>query len=180
MSRAAVFLDRDGVLSVPVVRDGHPYPPSTAEDLAVLPGAAEACRRLAEAGLALIVVTNQPDIARGTTDPATVAAINERLMEQLELDEVVVCPHDDTDGCACRKPKPGMLIEASERWRIDLTSSVTVGDRWRDVDAGRAAGTRTVFVDRCYNERGPEAPDLTVGELHESVPWILETTTPQP
>lgn len=180
MSRAAVFLDRDGVLSAPVVRDGRPYPPSSAEDLAVLPGAAEACRRLAEAGLALIVVTNQPDIARGTTHPATVAAINDRLMEELELDEVVVCPHDDTDGCACRKPKPGMLIEASERWRIDLAGSVTVGDRWRDVDAGRAAGTRTVFVDRCYNERGPEAPDLTVGELGESVPWILETTTPQP
>lgn len=180
MSRAAVFLDRDGVLSAPVVHDGRPYPPSTAEDLALLPGAAEACRLLAEAGLALIVITNQPDIARGTMRPATVAAINERLMEQLELDEVVVCPHDDADGCACRKPKPGMLIEASERWRIDLASSVTVGDRWRDVDAGRAAGTRTVFVDRCYNERGPEAPDLTVGELHESVPWILATTTPQP
>ena len=178
MNRAAVFLDRDGVLIEAVVRDGKPYPPADADAMAVLPGAASACRELAEAGFVLIVISNQPDIARGTATRAEVQVMNDRLQQELGLDELVVCPHDDSDGCACRKPRPGMILDAARRWGVDLARSVTVGDRWRDVAAGRAAGTRTVFVDRSYDEPSAEGQDLTVHQLEESVPWIIQTAAP--
>ena len=179
MSRAAVFLDRDGVLNEARVVDGRPHPPERLEDLRVLDGAREACRELAATGMVLIAVTNQPDIARGTADAGVVAAMNDHVREELGLDAVLMCPHDDADDCACRKPRPGMLLQAAARWDLDLGRSVTVGDRWRDVEAGRAAGTRTVFVDRQYAEAPPENPDLIVGDLKESTPWIVTTARPQ-
>jgi D-glycero-D-manno-heptose 1,7-bisphosphate phosphatase len=180
VSLPAVFLDRDGVLNAARVVDGRPYPPERPEDVELLPGVEAACRALSAAGCKLIVITNQPDIARGTARAEDVAAINAALAERLGLDEVVVCPHDDADDCPCRKPRPGMIVDAAARWDIDLARSVTVGDRWRDVAAGRAAGTRTVFLDRRYAERLPDAPDVTVRELEESVPWILRTVSPTP
>jgi D-glycero-D-manno-heptose 1,7-bisphosphate phosphatase len=173
-----VFLDRDGVLNEARVADGRPYPPRDASEVRVLPGVREACRQLAEAGYLLIVVTNQPDVARGTQTLAAVEAINARLQDELSLDAVIVCPHDEPDGCQCRKPRPGMLLAAAQQWDVDLGASFMVGDRWRDVAAGAAAGVRTVFVDRHYAERAPEAPDLTVSELEESVPWIIRTAAP--
>jgi D-glycero-D-manno-heptose 1,7-bisphosphate phosphatase len=179
VSHHAVFLDRDGVLNEAVVVDGRPHPPASRDDLRLLPGVQDACHALSEAGFKLIVVTNQPDIARGTQDPESVATMNEHLREALDLDEVVTCPHDDPDECPCRKPRPGMLLDAADRWDIDLSLSVTVGDRWRDIEAGRSAGTRTVFVDRDYSERLPDRPDLTVRELKESVSWIIETIGPR-
>jgi D-glycero-D-manno-heptose 1,7-bisphosphate phosphatase len=179
MSRPAVFLDRDGVLNAAPVTDGRPGAPRDAEGMELLPHVDQACRELKDAGLVLVVVTNQPDIARGTVDPDQVREINERLLKSLALDDVIVCPHDDRDRCACRKPKPGMLLDAASRLGLDLGRSVMVGDRWRDVEAGRAAGTRTVFVDRHYDEPAPEDPDLTVGELHESVSWIIRTAGQQ-
>lgn len=175
--RPGVFLDRDGVLNAAVVREGRPYPPRSAGEMRILPGAIAACAELRAAGLPLIVVTNQPDIGRGTADQDDVARINARLVTLLKVDEVVTCPHDDADGCACRKPLPGMITAAAERWAIDLSASVTVGDRWRDIDAGRAAGTRTVFIDRGYRERRPTDPDLTVRDLEEAVAWIIQATT---
>lgn len=170
----AVFLDRDGVLNEPAVRDGRPYPPRGLDEVRLLPGVPQACRQLSDAGLKLVCVTNQPDIARGTQDPVAVAAINAHLRRVLGLDDVVTCPHDDPDGCQCRKPMPGMLFDAAQRLDLDLSRSVTVGDRWRDIDAGRAAGTLTVYVDRGYRERAPEGPDLIVRELEEAVEWIIE------
>jgi D-glycero-D-manno-heptose 1,7-bisphosphate phosphatase len=177
--RAAVFLDRDGVLNAALVTAGVPEPPRRPEDLELLPGVKEACAQLAEAGLVLIVVTNQPDIARGLVERNVVDNLNKRLLDSVALHDVIVCPHDDGDACACRKPKPGMLLEGASKWDIDLSRSVMVGDRWRDIEAGRAAGTRTVFVDRAYGEPAPEDPDLTVKELHESVPWIIQTAEQQ-
>ena len=176
MSRAGVFLDRDGVLNAPRIVDRRPYPPRSLDELEVLPGVPEALQELHDAGLALIAVTNQPDIARGTTTESEVGELNDALRDRLGLDEVVVCPHDDADACSCRKPLPGMIVSAALRWDLDLGRSVTVGDRWKDIEAGRAAGTRTVFIDRNYDEPAPSSPDLTVSELHECVPWILETT----
>jgi D-glycero-D-manno-heptose 1,7-bisphosphate phosphatase len=172
-ARAAVFLDRDGVLNEPVLVDGRPHPPETVDDLVVHAGTEGACRALKRAGALLIVVTNQPDIARGTCDRETVDAINDALRRRLHLDDVLVCPHDDADGCACRKPGIGLFEEASRRWRVDLTASVMVGDRWRDIEAGRAAGCATVWIDRHYDERPAVGADLTVRTLSEAVPWIV-------
>lgn len=169
-----VFLDRDGVLNWAAVRDGRPYPPRDLTEAQLLPDALLACRELKAAGAVLVVVTNQPDVRRGTAQAESVQEINDWLRAELPVDDVRVCLHDDGDGCDCRKPKPGLLVEAAADWGVDLAASVMVGDRWRDIVAGQAAGCRTVFIDRGYQERQPEAPDLVVTTLRDAVPWIIE------
>ena len=173
MTRRAVFLDRDGVINAAVVRDGKPYPPARAEDVVVLPGVPEALAALRQAGFALIVVTNQPDVARGTQTRAAIDAIHARLQAELPLDAIYGCFHDDADHCACRKPAPGLLTQAAATWGIDLARSFMVGDRWRDTAAGAAAGCRTIFVDYQYAERRPQAFDAKVASLAEAAAWIL-------
>ena len=170
--RRAVFLDRDGVISRAVVRHGKPHPPARVEDLEVLPGAAEALQRLKTAGYLLIVVTNQPDVARGVQSRAAVEAMHARLASMLPIDEFRACYHDDGDACACRKPNPGLLLDAARAHGVDLHASVMVGDRWRDVEAGRRAGCTTVFLDYGYAERRPEQPDVVVASLTEAADWI--------
>ena len=176
MKRPAVFLDRDGVLNAAILRDRRPFPPAAPDELEFVPGATKACRVLAEKGLLLVCVTNQPDIARGTASPATVDALNDAVQRQMGLHHVMVCPHDEADACPCRKPKPGMLLEAASRWNIALDRSVMVGDRWRDVEAGHAAGVATVYIDLDYDEPRPSRSDLTVASLSEAVPWIVART----
>jgi D-glycero-D-manno-heptose 1,7-bisphosphate phosphatase len=178
----AVFLDRDGVLVRAFVRDDVPRPARTLEELELLPGVADACADLRAAGFLLICVTNQPDIARGTVTAAEVDRLNDRVRELLGLDDVVTCPHDDADDCDCRKPRPGLLLRAAARFDVDLAASVMVGDRWRDIEAGRAAGCRTVFVQHGYGERQPEDPDLVTDGLPAAVSWIVNwgNTTPGP
>jgi D-glycero-D-manno-heptose 1,7-bisphosphate phosphatase len=171
--RRAVFLDRDGVINRAVVRDGRPYPPVSAADLEILPGVAEALSRLKAAGFIVIVVTNQPDVARGTQSRETVEAIHAKLASLLPIDEFRVCYHDDNDRCGCRKPKPGLLVEAAAARGVALSQSVMVGDRWRDIEAGTRAGCRTVFVDYGYAERRPDAPDLVVHSLQEAADRVL-------
>jgi D-glycero-D-manno-heptose 1,7-bisphosphate phosphatase len=176
LGRAAVFLDRDGVLNRAIVRNNRPYPPSSLDELEVIEGVEESSKLLRSSGLLLIVITNQPDIARGKTAPSFIDRINGELQKRLSLDDVMVCPHDDADGCLCRKPKPGMLLIAAARHRIDLGRSVMVGDRWRDIAAGQAAGCRTVFIDYGYDEVRPDRPDHVANSLSASVPFILAAT----
>jgi D-glycero-D-manno-heptose 1,7-bisphosphate phosphatase len=173
VARRAVFLDRDGVLNAAFVRDGLPYPPHSVDEVEILPGVEEACTRLRGSGFDLVVVTNQPDIARGTQTLEAVRRINDALLAALPLDEIVICPHDDADGCDCRKPKPGMLEAAAQRRGIDLAASFMVGDRWRDVEAGIRAGCRTLLIDRGYYERSVQ-PDVSVADLGEAAVWILQ------
>jgi len=169
----AVFLDRDGVLNRAPVRGGRPQSPYRAEDAELLPGVPEACARLREAGFALVVATNQPEVARGRLSRATVEAIHDLLRRQLPLQDIRVCYHDDVDGCACRKPKPGMLLAAARDLGIDLARSFMVGDRWRDIEAGQRAGCRTVFIDHGYDERRPEGFDFRTQSLTGAAEWIL-------
>ena len=173
--RRAVFLDRDGVVNRAVVREGKPYPPPSLSDLRLLPGVREACRLLREAGFALVLVTNQPDLARGKASAAEVGEMHARLKRFLQLDDVRVCPHDDQAQCDCRKPSPGLLLDAARAANIDLKSSFMVGDRWRDMEAGRRAGCQTIFVDYGYREPQPEGPFLRVRSLLEAANWILRT-----
>jgi D-glycero-D-manno-heptose 1,7-bisphosphate phosphatase len=165
-----VFLDRDGVINRTYVRDGVPRPPATVGGLEILPGVPEALDRLRAAGYRLIVVTNQPDVARGTVARETVEAIHERLRTQLALDEIRVCYHDDADGCQCRKPKPGLLRMGAP---VDFSASVMVGDRWRDIEAGRAAGCLTILVSRGDSAPLPHDPDVRVSSLLEAADWIV-------
>ena len=148
----AVFLDRDGVLNRAIVRNGKPYAPAGVEDLEILPGVPAALSRLAEAGYELIGVTNQPDVARGTQTRETVEAQNSVIQSGLPVREIFVCYHDDADHCDCRKPRPGLILQAAEKYGLDLRRSWMVGDRWKDVAAGQAAGLRTIFVDYHYSE----------------------------
>jgi D-glycero-D-manno-heptose 1,7-bisphosphate phosphatase len=171
--RRAAFLDRDGVLNRAIVRDGKPYPPSNPEECEILDEAREACQILRSVGFMLICVTNQPDIGRGSVPASSVDELNSIIRDALDLDEVRVCPHDDSDGCDCRKPRPGMLLDAATAHGIDLKSSYMVGDRWRDIDAGRSAGCLTVFIDRGYRERRPESPDFITTSLVEAARWIV-------
>src|SRR5580700_6019682 len=135
----AVFLDRDGVLNRAFLQGGVPSPPRGPDEVEILPGVAEACRLLRRAGYVLIVVTNQPDVARGRQRREVVDAINQVVRRAVDVDDVRVCFHDDVDACSCRKPAPGLLLEAGREWQIDLSSSFMVGDRWRDIEAGRRA-----------------------------------------
>jgi D-glycero-D-manno-heptose 1,7-bisphosphate phosphatase len=170
----AVFLDRDGVLNRAIVRDGKPYPPASLGELEIVEDAAGSLSHLKDLGFLLLVVTNQPDIARGTQTLSTIQAMHQAMSQTLPLDDFLICPHDDSDGCRCRKPLPGLILEAQARYGIDTARSFLVGDRWRDIDAGRAAGCRTVLLDHNYRERGPSLPpDARVVSLREAVDWIV-------
>ena len=169
----AVFLDRDGVLNRSTVRDGQLRPPASVDQLEILPGVAEALALLKRAGYLLIVVTNQPDVARGRARREDVEAIHEQLLVTLPLDAIDVCFHDDADDCACRKPRPGMLLNAAAHRHIDLRLSYIVGDRWRDVEAGRRANCRTILVDSGFREQVLMSPDHAVSSLLEATDWIL-------
>jgi D-glycero-D-manno-heptose 1,7-bisphosphate phosphatase len=171
--RPAVFLDRDGVLNRVFVRDGVTHPPANVAEFELLPGAADAVRRLHAAGFALVVVTNQPDVARGRQTREGVEEIHARLRAELPMLEVLACYHDNGDDCACRKPKPGMLAEAAQRWELDVRRSFLVGDRWSDVIAGQAAGCRTILVETPYSGRARCQPDRCVRDLAEAAEWIL-------
>jgi D-glycero-D-manno-heptose 1,7-bisphosphate phosphatase len=166
-----VFLDRDGVLTDPLVRDGKPYPSTK-----LLRDVDQPLADLRAAGFALVVVTNQPDVARATITRDEVDGFHETLRISLGLDAVYVCYHDDEDHCGCRKPAPGMLLDAARDLGIDPRTSFMVGDRWRDIEAGAAAGCRTIFVDREYAERPPQTFDARVTSLAEAATWILEVS----
>jgi len=168
MKSAAVFLDRDGVLNRPVLVRGRPHPPATLAAFEVLPGVSPALHMLKSHGYSLIVVTNQPDVARGSGCRATIDRMHEMLRLRLPIDAILTCFHDDADDCGCRKPRPGLLLRAAEDLDLDLARSFMVGDRWRDIEAGRRAGCGTFFVDRGYDEARPPAFDYRVGSLPEA------------
>lgn len=177
MVSRAVFLDRDGVLNASVIREGKPYPPDSLRDLEILPGVREALSDLRAAGFLNIVVTNQPDVATGKQRIEVVEAMHDRLLRELPLDGVKVCYHTDDQNCDCRKPKPGMLLEAARDFHIELPRSFLVGDRWRDIVAGQAAGCGCFFVDYGYDEARPAMPHVAVKSLSEAAGLILSDTS---
>lgn len=168
------------MLNRAIVRHGRPYPPAGLVGLEVLPGVVEACTALRRAGFLLVVVTNQPDVARGTQRQEIVEGINNALRAQVPVDEIRVCYHDEPDGCACRKPKPGLLLQAERDWQIDLASSFMVGDRWMDIEAGRRAGCTTVLIDCGYAEAEQTMPDCRLQSLAEAAQWIISHSGGRP
>ncbi len=175
--RRAVFLDRDGVINRSLVRDGKPYAPTLVSEFELLPGVPAALSRLRRHGFLNIVVTNQPDVATGKQRCEDIDALHERLKAELAIDAIKVCGHIDADDCACRKPKPGLMLEAAREFNIDLGASFMVGDRWRDVAAGQHAGCKICFfIDYGYAEKGPEQPFTVVKSLENSVGLILASS----
>ena len=176
MVNRAVFLDRDGVINQPVVRDGLPFPPASAADFQLIPGVREACQSLKDAGFLLVVATNQPDVGRGTQTENAVRQMNETMCAELPIDRVEVC-FDAADSPASprRKPQSGMLVDAASALDIDLKQSFMVGDRWRDIDCGNAAGCTTILIDHNYNERLRTQPSLRSRSLLDAARHILKT-----
>jgi D-glycero-D-manno-heptose 1,7-bisphosphate phosphatase len=181
LTRRAVFLDRDGVINRATVRQGKPYPPAHPSELQILPGVREALCRLQAADFRLIVVTNQPDVARGTQSRETVETMHEMLrLAGLPITAFYVCYHDGPANCDCRKPRPGMLLSATLDHLLDLNHCYIVGDRWRDIEAGQRAGCRAFFVDYAYDEPKPQPPFVRVKSLAEAADRILGTFVPGP
>lgn len=171
MSRRAVFIDRDGVLLDSPVEAGGPRPPRHADEVAYLPGVTEALALIRATTLVPVVVTNQPDVPRGLTTRAFVEELHARLRQDHGLVDVYTCFHDDTDRCACRKPAPGLLEQAAHDLDLSLPDSFLVGDRWRDIEAGRRAGCVTFLVRRDYS--GESSPDVCVASLLEAARHIM-------
>jgi D-glycero-D-manno-heptose 1,7-bisphosphate phosphatase len=173
--KRAVFLDRDGVVSRSVVRDGLPFAPKELSEFEILPEVPEACRRLKQAGFLLVVATNQPDVGRGSMKQEIVEAMHAKMRREAPIDRVEVCYHPGhgQSHCDCRKPKPGLLLNAARELGVDLARSWMVGDRWRDIDCGQAAGCRTIFIDHGYAETLKHTPDFTVKNLAEAAEIIL-------
>ncbi len=169
----AVFLDRDGVLCRAIVRDGRPYAPTSMAEFEILDGVAAALERLHAARYRLVVVTNQPDVARGVVAKAEVERMHAALMADLPIDSVKVCYEEDGPSCTCYKPKPGMLLEAASEFDLDLTMSFIVGDRWRDIGAGRNADCGTIFIDRGYSEALVYRADHVCQDLPAAADYIL-------
>ena len=165
--KRAVFFDRDGVLNYAVKVNGRPYPPANVSELKILSGAKELLEGLKNKGFLIIVITNQPDVARGKCSKESVDLINNAIQKALPIDEFRTCFHDDIDNCACRKPKPGAIIASAYEHGINLSQSFMIGDRWRDVDAGNNAGCKTIFIDYQYSEKIKSEPTYTVSSLDQ-------------
>jgi len=173
--KLAVFLDRDGVINKVIIRNRKPYPPSKLEDVVFPPETFESIQSLRTSGYLVIVVTNQPDVAKGVQSKDVVESIHGIIRQQLQVDDIKVCYHVDEDNCCCRKPKPGMILDAAKEHAIDLTRSYMIGDRWRDIEAGKAAGCKTILVqpEVAYNETQAQGMGATVGSLYEAAIFIL-------
>jgi D-glycero-D-manno-heptose 1,7-bisphosphate phosphatase len=169
--KRAVFLDRDGVINRVILKGGRPFSPRNFKQLDFLDGVKEVLTKLRGNDFLNIVITNQPDIARGLMRLCVLQKINDVVREKLAVDDIFVCPHDDIDNCHCRKPKPGMLLDAATKWDINLTSSFLIGDQWKDIEAGRAAGCTTILLDYPYNRR--VVPDFRVDKLQHAAQIIL-------
>lgn len=174
--RPAIFLDRDGTLNAQIIREGKPYPPQKVEDFKLLDGVAAACRNLKKAGFSLVVVTNQPDVGRGTQSQEVVEAMHVKLKNLLpEIDHIEVC-YDAGHGeiNRRRKPEPGMLEDAVALLGINIFTSWMIGDRWRDVDCGNKMGVKTIFIDYGYNEQLRADPDFSVASFSAAAATILK------
>jgi len=172
--KRAVFLDRDGVINRAFIGNGVPTPARSLKQLQILPKVEEALIILRRLGFEIVVVTNQPDVTRGVLSKEVVESLHRRLELDLGLQYFYTCFHDDVDNCLCRKPKPGLLNLAAADLGIDLKESFMVGDRWRDISAGQAAGCRCFLIDYTYTEKRPKMPYVEVSSLFDAVQIILE------
>jgi D-glycero-D-manno-heptose 1,7-bisphosphate phosphatase len=169
----AIFLDRDGVLNQAIIKNGKPYPPATMAELKIVEEAPSALAILKDLGFLLIGATNQPDVARGKTTREFVETVNSFLLKELPLLDIKVCYHDDAENCGCRKPLPGLLLQAADEYNVDLTKSIMIGDRWKDIDAGKNAGCQTIWINQEYSEK-IAVPDFMTTSLVEAANWIKE------
>ena len=164
----AIFLDRDGVINEVVVKNKKPFSPRMIEDFRLISDIERPLSIFKELGFLNIIVTNQPDVARGFLNEDVLGKMNAYIKEKLSIDDIILCPHDDRDMCFCRKPKPGLILKAEKRWNLDLEDSYVIGDTWRDVEAGKRAGCKTILINRPYNSNCKINCDFKVNNLNEA------------
>ena len=163
--KKSVFLDRDGVINKVYIKGGLPQSPNSLNELKILPGVRESIIKLKKLNFTCLMVTNQPNVSRKKIDKNSVIQMNNFLKNEIALDDIFVCYHDDSDNCNCRKPKPGLLLQAGKKWDVDFKKSFMIGDRWRDIQAGEKVGCKTIFLDYKYNEKKPKKPDFVSDSL---------------
>ena len=171
--KKAVFLDRDGVVNKALVVNGKPYSPRLVEEVEIIPGVAQSVLELNKAGFEIVVITNQPDIARKKITTEIIKEIHDFIKKETGITDFYFCPHDDIDYCQCRKPKAGLITQAASDLKIDLNQSYLVGDRWKDITAGQVAGCKCFFIDENYSENKPNMPYTQVESLKEATWKIL-------
>ena len=163
--KKAVFLDRDGVINKAIIKNGKPLSPNSLNELEILPGVRQSITKLKKLNFVCLVVTNQPNVARKKIDKNSVIQMNNYLKNEIPLDDIFVCYHDDKDNCDCRKPKPGLLLEAGKKWDVDFKKSFMIGDRWRDIQSGEKAGCKTIYLDYNYKDIKPKNPNFITDTL---------------
>jgi len=168
----AIFLDRDGVVDRVIMREGKPSSPWRFEEFEILPDVKECLEEFKRMGFLNIVFTNQPDISRGFLRIEDLEKMHKVIAERLPVDEIEFCPHDDKDNCSCRKPKPGLILKAAQKWSIDLKRSYVVGDGWKDIGAGKAVGCKTFLIRREYNKDFQTGYDFEITNLKKMVEII--------
>ncbi len=175
--KRAVFLDRDGVINRVMVEGGKPLSPRRFEDFQFLPGIEQFVKQLKHSGFLQVVVTNQPDLVRGRLEESELEKMHGLILRRLGVEAIYACLHDDGDNCDCRKPKPGLLTRAAREWKIDLPRSFFLGDTWRDMEAGKRAGCRTILLDAAYNRK--TQGDYRVGSFADALEIILGPDPPE-
>jgi D-glycero-D-manno-heptose 1,7-bisphosphate phosphatase len=172
MKNKAVFIDRDGVINKVIIREnGKPSSPWNLKEFKILSGVKECLGTFKEMGFLNIVFTSQPDISRGNLKLEYLEKMHKIISETLPVDEIKFCPHDDKDNCSCRKPKPGLILQAAKKWPIDWKKSYVIGDTWKDMEAGKAAGCQTILIKKRYNKAVKDC-DFKVNSLKEAVKII--------
>jgi D-glycero-D-manno-heptose 1,7-bisphosphate phosphatase len=168
-NRMAVFLDRDGTLNKAYIEDGLPISPSSLNKFKIIKGVKKSINRLKKLNFLCILITNQPDVFRGKIAKKTVVKMNSYIKKKIKLDDIFVCYHDNEHNCSCRKPKPGLLFKASKKWKIDLNKSFMIGDRWKDILAGKKVGCKTIFINNNYKNDKKVKADFTFKSLLKAV-----------
>lgn len=163
----AVFLDRDGIINQALVRNGLPFSPANVAEFKWVEGIHAVSQQIISSGFDIFCVTNQPDVGRGLQERAIVEVLHQIVQDELPIKKIYVCYHDGASQCDCRKPKPGLLLQAAEEFELNLSRSYLVGDRWKDIDAGNTAGCRTIFLDYDYDEKLRSPPNHVIGSIHE-------------
>ncbi len=172
----AVFLDRYGVINRAQVRQGRPFSPADMTEFFWVEPIKEATLELKSLGYLLFCVTNQPDVGRGLQSRAVVESFHTTILAELPIEKIYTCYHDDSDNCSCRKPRPGLIVDAHNEYSLNLPASWLIGDRWKDIDDGAAAGCHTVFLEYGYDEKLRTKPDYTISKLAQLVPLIRGET----
>ena len=168
-----IFLDRDGVINKPIIIDNKPYSPRNKYQFELLPNIEKYLKKIHSLGFLTIIITNQPDISTNHINENLLNEFHDIIKNKMPITDIYVCKYIDTDDCYCRKPKPGLILTAAKKYKINLKKSYFIGDRWKDIDAANKAGCHSIFIDYGYKEKLKTTPINNVKSVKEAFEIIL-------